>query len=582
MRSKNKFSKDPKVILLSIKDFIENNNYLIEAKSNLWKNKKRPQIYGNYFKFTSDKLILIEYEYRIINYGQNDVEQLKCIKVAIRDGVTEYEILNNHLAELKNYKKSHRQNKKVEAEIGKLTEVLSLLPKYKVHKATKPISFEDCLIETGYKTENASLKNKYIVVDVETNGLRTVNDDLLSISFYDPTTGFCYNRFFPLDLQPLVLTGWIHGITEKQLSNVPHWSQKEVDSIIDFFQLNEKIILSYSGGKGIFDIKFITNYCKRHGINGFENMRCENIKSYFSHVYGSEGQMTKDNLCKLLGIELTDKVHSSQNDCILQWQLFEKLMDKNLFFRNNELCRFKEGYIVPVSYLNSNSRLMKIAGINVPKLIAQYTEIYRYTFPKKTLSMIKKFPNNITGISLENIINYKLNVSTQNNNDFLIKNNSYLESLGFLESRYEYIYVAPAENGMLKSLDSMSDAYISEVNKVTQVITDNLSSVFDFIKNVIFKDEEIKSQELCISDDKKVFALCDLSSTTKVMEIKTSRFLFFNNENLARQLFYQSKGRDTYLLWIDIEQHFNDSLCKNIIDSVNIIIYKVLLTNKEE
>jgi DNA polymerase III alpha subunit (gram-positive type) len=39
---------------------------------------------------------------------------------------------------------------------------------------------------------------KYVVFDVETNGLKSKKDDLLSISFYKPDDGKEYSKFLPL------------------------------------------------------------------------------------------------------------------------------------------------------------------------------------------------------------------------------------------------------------------------------------------------------------------------------------------------------------------------------------------------
>ena len=177
-------------------------------------------------------------------------------------------------------------------------------------------------------------------------------------------------------------------------------------------------------------------------------------------------------------------------------------------------------------------------------------------------------------------INSKLNVTMQDNTLFLARNKQYVNYIGSLESNIQEIHVTIQKDGTLKSSDSKNDEYIAEVNKTTKLITDNLKPVFDYIKDVIFKNEEIKSQELCISDDRKVLALCDLSSTTKVLEIKTKPIRLDENNNinifLARQLFYESKGRDVYLLSIDIQRHFNEKY-EDITDSVGIIIYNVAL-----
>ena len=61
---------------------------------------------------------------------------------------------------------------------------------------------------------------KYVVLDVETNGLSSINDDLLSISIYMPDTGKTYNRFLPLELNYFVVTTWINGIKTEDLEGL--------------------------------------------------------------------------------------------------------------------------------------------------------------------------------------------------------------------------------------------------------------------------------------------------------------------------------------------------------------------------
>ena len=85
--------------------------------------------------------------------------------------------------------------------------------------------------------------NKYVVLDVETNGLNSTYDDLLSISIYDPSTNKMYNRFLPLELNKYVFTTDINGITDEMLDNKEHITQEEFDKLIDDFKLHEKIIL---------------------------------------------------------------------------------------------------------------------------------------------------------------------------------------------------------------------------------------------------------------------------------------------------------------------------------------------------
>ena len=63
-------------------------------------------------------------------------------------------------------------------------------------------------------------KNKYVVLDVETNGLSSEKHDLLSISIYKPDDNKIYNRFLPLDLNLEIFTTEINGITPKMLEEL--------------------------------------------------------------------------------------------------------------------------------------------------------------------------------------------------------------------------------------------------------------------------------------------------------------------------------------------------------------------------
>ena len=52
---------------------------------------------------------------------------------------------------------------------------------------------------------------EYVVFDVETNGLKSKRNDLLSISFYKPDDGKEYSKFLPLELNRKVLTTHINN-----------------------------------------------------------------------------------------------------------------------------------------------------------------------------------------------------------------------------------------------------------------------------------------------------------------------------------------------------------------------------------
>lgn len=529
---------------------------------------------------TSKYLILIEYGLTTINFGLDDCEKLESIYVALRDGKTEYELIDLKLKSLIEINK-REYNKNVAKLIENINDTKQFLLTVKFNSQTiiEKLTFEDYIINIDYKLTKHELINQFVVIDVETNGLRRQNDDLLSVSIFDPSTGKCYNRFLPLDLQPLVLTGWINGINDEDLENKSHITQEELDRIIEYFDLKNRIILSYSGGNGTFDSSFIINYCKRHNLTGFENLQYQNIKSFFpSSQYGIEGKLTKDNLCKLLNISGTNKIHTSINDCILEWKLFEYVYTEKLFFINNKLFNYHDGYIVPISYLIKNPELAIYAGIDMPYIEGIAKCVFNYKLPSKVVKKTKKFPTNITGIALENGINHALNVEKQDNFKFLSKNKSSLDYLGTLESNFDEIPIDVLEDGTIKSFDPKFEDYINDVNNVTSILINSIEPVISFIKEQIFNNKKILSQELSISKDKKILAICDLSNSESILEVKTYDIGFFKNKidnNLAKQLYYESNGRNAFVLEIKIITH--NGKRKIVTDSINVNIFSVKL-----
>ena len=117
---------------------------------------------------------------------------------------------------------------------------------------------------------------KYVVLDVETNGLKYKKDDLLSISFYKPDDGKEYSKFLPLELNSKIVTTSINGITEKDLVGATALTQTEYNYIVEEFELEKRIILIYAGKN--FDALFLSEYMKRHQILGFDKLNFYNFK----------------------------------------------------------------------------------------------------------------------------------------------------------------------------------------------------------------------------------------------------------------------------------------------------------------
>lgn len=276
-----------------------------------------------------------------------------------------------------------------------------------------------------------------------------------------------------------------------------------------------------------------------------------------------------------------EDVHTSSNDCLLEWKLFEKLYGKKLFFDGNDLFSFDENYIVPVSKLNASPELRQYKGIEPFTKRGHLTEIFQYSFSRQSLKEIKKFPTNITGITVEEGIDSLLNVQKQDNFSFLAKNKSLLTHLLTLSPSIKEIPVVPTGDGKFMPVHSEDEEEVEEVNDVTSSIMAELSSTVKFIKEEIFHSSPILSQELSVSKDKKVFALCDLSNEKSILEIKTYdvREFFIDpnllNDKVCQQLYYEANGRDAYVLSMIFQTKFSSRAQDYIVKDITIRIFQV-------
>ncbi len=567
---KENFSKDSRVVVTSLEDFFRSNDKFHKLNEDSFLGgETSPSPDRTYFKFTSRYLVKLSYGYAITNYGKGVRDKLELIEVAYRNDEEEYALLNKEIAALEKRIKSPYLRETYVRYLESVRLALKLMPEFALPSEAVEASsnFESFLLDTGVICQKESLKGKYLVLDLETNGLLRAKDDLLSFSLYDPDSGVCYNRLLPLDQQPTVLTTFVHGLKDEDLFNAKHIGQEEFDWLLARFNVTGKTILTYSGGG--FDADFLRNYCKRQNLIGVGDFKFKNIKSILPPCpIGSEGKLTKDNLCRMLKIEGVSELHSSLNDCILEWRLFEKIEDGSYFFKDNRLYRYVPGYVIPISYLNKNPNLYKAAGIKKTYLESSLRRIYELSVRKKDFPGIKQFPSNITGIALENGIYGALGIEKEDNYAFLRENARRLEYMGRLETEIEQIPVSVDGGGMLVASHEEDIPYVDEVNSVTKLVVKALEPLRAYLKDELFKGETIKGQEMSISADGKILALCDLSSESKVLEIKAED-IYCEYDGLkgeiASQLYREANGRETYLLEIKIHQELacygkNDSI----------------------
>ena len=383
--------------------------------------------------------------------------------------------------------------------------------------------------------------SKYVILDVETNGLSSIRDDLLSISIYKPDTGDTFNRFLPLELNSEVVTTHINGIKTEDLKGLLPLSQEEVDSIVQVFDLKNRTILTY----GTIDEKFVVKYFQRHRLQGIDYFTFYNFKHEIISSRFSGGNITKDNLCNMYGIENVQHVHSGSNDCILEWKLFERMNGHRLLITNNKVFEFNSEYIVPASYITTYPNL-KYYLPDLPKINCESRIVFSLPVPGNE---VNKFPTNFNGMIIEHLINTMLDVKKIHSEKELLENKKKLNYLGTLPSTIDIVPTIFNPDGSVTATRPQDQKLVKSINSTIQTLKKRFNPLINFIGNTIFEGQEIKSQELVIQPDKKVLALCDLSNERAVLEIKASTLQHV--QSFAEQLYYESNGRNCFILLTD-------------------------------
>lgn len=388
----------------------------------------------------------------------------------------------------------------------------------------------------------------YVVLDVETNGLKSKEDDLLSISLFKPDDCSEYDRFLPLDLNPDVFTTEINGIRKRDLKNKQHLTQEEVDKLVGEFELDQRIILHY----GSLDFRFIRDYFDRHNLKGFECLRFFNFKQLICSPGFSDGSLSKDNLCIFFGIDGISDIHSGIRDCKLEWKLFKKIDGRYLLARivpNGQysgmwrLAVLNPGYILPISYLTTYKNLSRI--IERPYIRCDAEEVFRL---KISGEHILRFPTNFSGMTIEHLIDVALDANEADNREFLTANSSKNEFIGYIPSYTSYTPMSFNDDGTVTAARVEDEGCEKEINSTIEQMREQLTPLIEFINSEIFHCASITSQELVVDNELGILSLCDLSTEDAVLEIKTSQC---NPEKYAEQLHYEAKGRPAYLLGME-------------------------------
>lgn len=319
-------------------------------------------------------------------------------------------------------------------------------------------------------------------------------------------------------------------------------TQEEFNDWVERFELDKRVILTY----GNLDEKFIRNYLKRKKIWGTSKLKFENMKHHIISSSFSTGEISKDNLCTMLGIEGVSKIHSGLNDCILEWKLFEKMDNKfwivtDCIHEYYDIFELSENYLFPVSYITHFPNV-KYFRYNIPDISVNYECIKRikikFNHNRDVLS------GSLKGITIEQLLNNQLQTINKDAETLQIckENKKHLKRLGHIDYSKDILYYNLLTDGTIQ--------LIGGEDKQIRRLGEKISPVVKFIKNNIFYNENIYQHETVINTEDKVLAINDFSSDTKILEFKT----YDATPNSVRyQAYYESRGREAFLLTLNLE-----------------------------
>lgn len=272
-------------------------------------------------------------------------------------------------------------------------------------------------------------------------------------------------------------------------------------------------------------------------------IKFHNIKDYFL-INKYFKFASKNNLC--LGLGINHNFGLEQD-----WQVFEKINGEYCYCENkddghgNGLCTLyslTDQYYFSVSRINSYLNIDRV--VNIPRFEIAFEEVFRFLLPPNLLLNFQPQKNfaKDDGNIFEKMITESLNaIKDEKGKFFAINNKKKLIKLGSF--KYEAI--------------KEDRKYQAEVEKVAVAIKSEINKLITFIKEEIFKSQQIKTQELVVNDQLKIFGYTDFSNNHAVLEMKfvqdCSKINDLNEINnyinrYRYQLYLNTKERPTYLL----------------------------------
>lgn len=254
-------------------------------------------------------------------------------------------------------------------------------------------------------------------------------------------------------------------------------------------------------------------------------------------------------------------MHNGLNDCILEWNLFDKInggfvLCLRLGDWQMGMYKLNDDYYVPASRIRYFPN-MKYA-VNLPDLKIDYEEVYCLKLSDKCYNK-KDMWFQPAGFASERMIRASLNATNIEDPSFAKENFKKLQLIGKFSYKPDDYEIPVIENsdGTLTAVREEDKEAVEEMNRATLQIKSELPPLFTFLKEKIFQNKPINTQETVINHELKSFGYTDFSNDVACLEMKFSDGMmddfYFNKyhpliNKHKYQLYILSNGRPTYLL----------------------------------
>ncbi len=182
-------------------------------------------------------------------------------------------------------------------------------------------------------------KTEFSVIDVETTGLNTRNDEIVAIAIV-PMTGtriHAFNTFYTL-LRPTgeVKAMNIHGLTPDALKNAPDFDSMASEIVK---RLENRILIGHAVE---IDVSFLKKHLKKAGFKmKFEHLDIAEIEQWLADRLGERkilSEYSLDRLAERYGVKIPYR-HNALADAFVTAQIFQIQLLRLMKYGINSLDR---------------------------------------------------------------------------------------------------------------------------------------------------------------------------------------------------------------------------------------------------